>query len=166
MIHYQVRCDNGHEFDGWFQDSAGFDRLAKAGLVDCPHCGSTSVSRALMAPAVRSSRKRAEPPAQVPQPGPQPGHAPGPEPGSAPAAAAVTGPIPAQLLAMLQRLRAEVERNCEDVGRDFAEEARRIQRGESESRGIYGEATEAEAEALADEGIDVARLPWVPRADG
>jgi hypothetical protein len=152
MIHYQVRCEHGHEFDGWFQDSAGFDRLAKAGLVDCPHCGSTRVSRALMAPAVRPSRQRAEPPVPAPEP-------------AAPTAA-VTGPIPAQLLAMLQRLRAEVERNCEDVGRDFAEEARKIQRGEAESRGIYGEATEAEAEALAEEGIDVSRLPWVPRADG
>ena len=66
----------------------------------------------------------------------------------------------------LQRLRAEVERTCEDVGADFAQEARRIHTGESEHRGIYGEATPEQAEALADEGIEVARIPWVPRADG
>jgi hypothetical protein len=76
------------------------------------------------------------------------------------------GPIPAQMLAMLQRLRAEVEKSCDYVGPDFAEEARKIHNGEAEPRGIYGEATDAEAEALAEEGIEVARLPWVPRADG
>ncbi len=74
--------------------------------------------------------------------------------------------MPAQLRAMLQKLRAEVEKNCDYVGSDFAEEARRMQRGDSERRGIFGEATDAEAEALQDEGIEVGRIPWVPRADG
>jgi hypothetical protein len=74
--------------------------------------------------------------------------------------------MPAQLVAMLQKLRAEVEKSCDYVGSDFAEEARKIHNGEAEARGIYGEATDAEAEALADEGIDIARLPWVPRSDG
>ena len=76
------------------------------------------------------------------------------------------GPIPAQLVAMLQKVRAEVEKNCDYVGEDLAEEARRIHHGESEMRGIYGEATEAETEALRDEGIEVGRIPWLPRADG
>ena len=76
------------------------------------------------------------------------------------------GPMPAQLIAMLQRLRTEVEKSCDYVGKDFAEEARKIHNGEVEARGIYGEATDAEAESLAEDGIDVARLPWVPRADG
>ncbi len=58
-----------------------------------------------------------------------------------------------------------VETHCEDVGDRFAEEARRIHRGESEERGIYGEATEAEARELIDEGIEVARVPWVPASD-
>ena len=48
----------------------------------------------------------------------------------------------------------------------FAQEARKIHSGESDKRGIYGETTPEEAEALKDEGIEVARLPWVPRADG
>jgi len=46
------------------------------------------------------------------------------------------------------------------------EEARKIHNGEAEVRGIYGEASDAKAEALAEDGIEVARLPWVPRADG
>ena len=66
MIHYKLRCAAAHEFEGWFQDSAGFDKLAQAGLVECTVCGSTQVERALMAPAVVSSRKKAKPPAPPP----------------------------------------------------------------------------------------------------
>ena len=165
MIHYKLRCAAAHEFEGWFQDSAGFDKLAQAGLVECTVCGSTQVERALMAPAVVSSRKKAKPPAPPPAPpsGTAAPEAPPPAP-TGPQMAA--GPIPAQLVAMLQRLRTEVEKSCDYVGKDFAEEARKIHNGEAEARGIYGEASDAEAEALAEDGIDVARLPWVPRADG
>ncbi|WP_203073112.1 DUF1178 family protein [Falsiroseomonas ponticola] len=171
MIHYQLRCHAGHEFDGWFQDSSGFEKLAKAGLVECTHCGSVKVERALMAPAIRKSRRKA-----IPAPAPQPegAEAPAAQAGAQPPAPlppgnperVAGGPIPAQLLAMLQRLRAEVEKSCDYVGSSFAEEARKIAHGEAEARGIYGEASDAEAEALAEEGIDIARLPWVPRADG
>ena len=73
--------------------------------------------------------------------------------------------MPDQLRAMLQKLRAEVEKNCDYVGKDFAEEARRMHRGESDRRGIFGEASDADAEALRDEGIEVARIPWVPPSD-
>jgi hypothetical protein len=162
MIHYQLRCAAGHEFDGWFQDSAGFDRLSGAGLVECTHCGTTQVERALMAPAVVKGRRKEAAPAPPPQPAEPPAAVPAPPDGPRMAA----GPMPAQLIAMLQRLRAEVEKSCDYVGSDFAEEARKIHSGEAEARGIYGEATDSEAEALAEEGIEVARLPWVPRADG
>jgi len=63
-------------------------------------------------------------------------------------------------------MRHEVEKSCDYVGQNFAKEARRIHEGEVEPRGIYGEASEADTEALREDGIDVARLPWVPRADG
>ncbi|MGH7043036.1 MAG: DUF1178 family protein, partial [Acetobacteraceae bacterium] len=52
MIHYQVQCSRNHEFDGWFQDSAGFELQAARGLIECPTCGDTKISRALMAPAL------------------------------------------------------------------------------------------------------------------
>jgi len=157
MIHYQLRCEQGHEFDGWFKDSSTFDKQAKRGLVECPSCGDTKVTRALMAPAV-STREREVVPPQPPAP-----VAPAAPP--APAVAA-GGRMPAQVMALLQRMRAEVEANCDYVGPEFADEARRIHRGESDKRGIYGETTKAEAEALAEEGIDIAAIPWVPRADG
>jgi hypothetical protein len=161
MIHYQLRCRDGHEFDGWFKDSASFEKQAAAGLLCCPVCGNRRIERALMAPAV-PHKKTARAIATVAATPAAAGAS------TAPAApqAAVTGSMPDHVRAMLQRLRAEVEKTCDYVGREFAEEARRIHRGESSRRGIYGEATPAEAEALADEGIDVARIPWVPRADG
>jgi len=161
MIHYQLRCESGpepHAFDGWFKDSAAFDRLAAAGLVECPSCGGTRVARALMTPAIGKPRPEPAPPPPAARPEPPP---------AAPAAAKpmAAGPMPAEMRAMLQRMRAEIEKNCDYVGRDFAEEARRMHRGESGRRGIYGEATDAEAEALREEGIEAARIPWVPLAD-
>lgn len=161
MIHYQLRCDAGHAFDGWFKDSAGFDRQARRGLVECPSCASTKVERALMAPAIGAGARTKG------RAGPPPAPAPSPVPAAAgPAAKAVTGPkLPAEVMAQLQRMRAEVEARCDYVGPAFAEEARAIHRGESERAGIYGEATREEAEALREEGIEIAAIPWVPRSD-
>jgi hypothetical protein len=163
MIHYNLRCGAGHEFDGWFKDSAGFDAQAEAGFVQCPVCGGTEVSKQLMAPAIpKKGRTRAKEVA----PSPPAAHKPPAETSTQ----ATTGPVPAQLVALLQRMRAEVEKNCEYVGKDFAEMARKIHREakegeEADRRGIYGEASDAEAQALQEEGIEIARLPWVPPAD-
>lgn len=163
MIHYQLLCSQQHEFDGWFQSSTAFDKQAKAGFVECPVCGDVRVSRALMAPAVATREALPAPVANAAAAAP-PAAAPVPE--AAPPQMAAGGPMPAHIRAMLQRMRAEVEKHCDYVGPAFAEEARRMHRGESDKRGIYGETTPAEAEALADEGIEIARMPWVPRAEG
>jgi len=161
MIHYQVRCGQGHEFDGWFKDSAAFDKQVSLGLLECPSCGDKQITRALMAPAVvnRTQAQPAPPPVAVPAAQPQP------QPPAAPGAGAVAGPLPDHVRAMLQRLRTEVEKNCDYVGERFAEEARRMHRGESDAHGIYGETSPDEAESLADEGIKFSRIPWVPRAE-
>jgi hypothetical protein len=159
MIHYALRCEQDHGFDGWFKDSATFEKMARRGLVDCPHCGSTKVERALMAPAIATSS---------PAPAPAPAHAPAPvpqTPAAGAAAKATGGVMPAQMVAALQRLRAEIERNCDHVGPRFADEARRIHEGEAEPRGIYGEATPEEAKALKEDGIAFETIPWVKPAD-
>jgi hypothetical protein len=158
MIHYQVQCAKGHGFDGWFRDSAAFDAQAERGLVECPACGDTTVSRALMAPAVPKKGRQVAA-------GPIPTAPPSRPPAESPVAVAGER-LPDHVRAMLQRVRAEVEKNCDYVGEQFAEEARRIHRGEAEMRGIYGETTPEQAESLSDEGIEVNRIPWVPRADG
>lgn len=157
MIHYQLRCGQAHGFDGWFKDSATFEMQAQRGLIECPECGGTDVDRALMAPAVSTREsmpaleKPVEPKAEVLPP----------ERG-----VAAGGRVPAQVQAMLQRLRSEVEKHCDYVGGGFADEARKMHRGESDHRAIYGETTPEQAESLADEGIEIAAIPWVPRADG
>jgi len=169
MIHYQLRCSRGHEFDGWFRDSAAFTKQAAAKLVECPECGDAAVSRALMAPSLGrkgNAKAKAAPSPAIDQQGMD-------QQGMDQRGVLATKPaepvgaaMPDQLRAMLQKLRAEVETQCEHVGQHFAEEARAIHNGESKARGIYGQATPEQAEALADDGIEVARIPWVPRADG
>lgn len=164
MIHYQLRCETGHEFDGWFKSSASFERQAQRGLLECPDCGARQVSRALMAPRIRG-RSAAPPVEQTAEAANAPPLASPAAPVPAPPPTAVAGRMPDGLRAMFARMRREVEARCDYVGPDFATEARRIHDGEAPSRGIYGEASEAEAEALADDGIGVSRIPWVPRAD-
>ena len=160
MIHYQLQCHQAHGFDGWFKDSTSFESQAKRGLLECPVCGSAKVDRALMTPSM--PRKGRAKPAAAPKQAAE----------SAPAEAAASGAVavtgekmPDQVRAMLQRLRKEVESNCDYVGPDFAEEARRIHRGEGKARGIYGEASQDDAASLAEDGIEIARIPWVPRSD-
>jgi hypothetical protein len=155
MIHYQLRCSRDHEFDGWFKDSAAFEQQAELKLVECPVCGDRAVDRALMAPALASVRGQA-----MPAPGAQQD-----PPRMSPAPVTQGGPLPDQMRAVLQRLRTEVEKNCDYVGSDFADEARRMHRGDSDRRAIYGETTPDEAQSLTDEGINFSRIPWVSRAE-
>ncbi|MGD0105437.1 MAG: DUF1178 family protein [Rhodopila sp.] len=167
MIHYQLQCGKAHGFDGWFKDSASFEEQAARGLIECPKCGGTDVERALMAPAV-AKRDLVVPAVGSRDPSPAPVEAPSP-PAETPVAVpekVATGRIPAQMLAALQRMRAEVEKHCDYVGPDFADQARAMHRGEVEPKSIYGETTDEQAESLAEEGIAVAKIPWVPRADG
>ncbi len=157
MIHYALRCAAGHGFDGWFPGSAAFDRQASAGLLCCPVCASAEVSRAIMSPSL--GRGAPAPAAADPAPAPRP---------DAPAKAATEAPspLPDQVRAALQRLRADVEQRCDYVGPHFAEAARSMHAGHTPPRPIYGEATPEQAEELAEDGIAVAQIPWVPRADG
>ncbi|HXZ01970.1 MAG TPA: DUF1178 family protein [Stellaceae bacterium] len=138
MILFKLRCAAEHEFEAWFRDGATYERQAQRGLIACPDCASNIVEKAPMAPRLARSAAASEPKAP---------------------------PSPDQLRRTLQQLRRQVETHCDYVGNRFAEEARRIHSGESEARSIYGEASEAEARALADDGIEVARIPWVPSSD-
>ena len=164
MIHYELRCtEAGHEFDGWFRDSATFERQVGAGQIECPVCADRHVVRALMAPAVATNRRAlpapTQPEAALPSPAPAANDATAARPDMA------ARPLPDAMRALLQRMRAEIERKCDYVGPQFADEARKMHRGEIDPRAIYGEATHDDAEALANEGIEVSRIPWVPLSD-
>jgi hypothetical protein len=172
MIHYALRCGAGHEFDGWFKSSGSFDAQAARGLLDCPICANTAVERAIMSPrlnkGIRAQPGIAATPAQPGEAGQGGSEAvPAAVPKAAPpqAMAKAAMAMPDQVRAVLQRIRTEVEKTCEYVGPDFAETARQIHAGRVLQRPIYGEATRDEAAALAEDGIEVASVPWVPRAD-
>ena len=145
MILYRLRCSKGHEFESWFKDSKTYERQEKKSLIGCAVCGDAKVARAIMAPRIGSKTV-----AEVETPAPAPAPAPGPEQQQM---AALTRRMPKELREALLKARAEVEKNCEHVGEKFAEEARKIHYGESDKRGIYGETSDEEAEALAEEGI-------------
>jgi hypothetical protein len=157
MIRYDLVCGEGHAFDSWFRDSASYDRQAAEGLLNCPQCGSTQISKQLMTPGIPTKgNRRAEAPSPPATPEPALPESP---------ARMFAGPIePRQqvLLRMMRELRKEIESKADYVGDKFAEEARKIHYEEAEKRGIYGEATAEDAKSLIDEGIEVHQLPKLP----
>ena len=166
MILYRLRCSKGHEFESWFKDSKTYERQEKKSLIGCAVCGDAKVARAPMAPRLNKGSGKGTKTVEVEKPA-----AGAPATPQAPTAeqqqmAALAKHMPKELREALLKVRAEVEKNCEHVGDKFADEARKIHYGESDKRGIYGETSPEQAEALAEEGIEVSRIPWVPRADG
>lgn len=130
MIVFDLRCGTGHVFEAWFASGAAYNEQRAAGQVACPICGDASVEKAAMAPAV-------------------------PAKGNA-------GPPPAAVKAFIAKLAAEQAKVLENstwVGRAFPERARAMHSGDEAQAVIHGQATVAEAKALADEGVPVAPLP-------
>src|ERR1700761_7238040 len=155
MILYEFNCDRQHSFEAWFKDGGTADRQLKRKSIECPVCGSVKVAKALMAPRIGKKGGREIAPIDAP-----------PMTAAAPAAAAGKAMmVPAEMRKALLEMRRQVESNCDYVGDKFAAEARKIHEGESEARGIYGEATDDEHRDLIEDGIEVARIPWVPRGD-
>ena len=150
MIVYDLSCDKGHTFEAWFKDSAAYDRQEKKKQLSCAICGSSRVRKALMAPSIGSAKgKGDEEPAPV-----QSSYANDPDMQKA-----------AALMKELAELRKHVEANADYVGKKFPDEARKIHYGEKSRRSIYGEASTKEAKELTEEGIEFARIPWMPRHD-
>lgn len=136
MISYDLKCDKEHVFEAWFRNSEAYGAQVKKKAVACPACGSTKVEKTIMAPNIAKSG------------GGQSDEL-----------------TPEAMKNMLVKLRQTVEENCDYVGTEFPEEARKIHYGEAEYRDIYGEASEQEATELAEEGVEFGRIPWVPQAD-
>lgn len=149
MIHYDLKCENGHAFDSWFQSAEAFDTLSAAGHVRCSVCGTAQVQKAVMAPRVAATRSE-KPAADGPQEGRQPGHGP------------LSGP-PSAAEQAIAELKARIMAETEDVGARFAEEARAIHCGEAPERAIRGRTRPDEARALREEGINVIPLPFLDR---
>ena len=133
-----LRCANGHGFEGWFASDEEFMDQNGRGLIDCPMCSDRVVTRVPSAPRLNLSGAREATPAAAPA-------------------------QPADLQAAWLNAVRHMVANTEDVGERFADEARRIHYGETEQRGIRGQATPDERQALHDEGIEVVSIP-VPAA--
>lgn len=140
-----LQCGEGHGFEGWFGSEDDFQDQLGRGLVSCPLCGNAHVVKMPSAPRLNLG-------------------APAPTPSAAPADAKqeVMATPDASMQAALMKMVRHVLANTEDVGERFAEEARKIHYGESEERGIRGQASREETEALLEEGISVLPLP-VPK---
>lgn len=144
MILYNLRCRKDHTFEVWFRDSSFYDAQREAGELRCPVCGSKKVEKAIMAPRLASGTAA-------------------PADGKAPPEAGGTDEAAVKTRRALLDLRKTVEETCDYVGPTFAEEARKMHYGEIEQRSIYGESSPEDAKALAEEGVEVRQIPWLPR---
>jgi len=144
MIRYALKCGQSHSFESWFQSAAAFETLKAAGHVSCPTCGEMNIEKAIMAPQISKKSK-----AQTSDPAPQ---APAPALSSPQSGAEVA----------LAKIKAHIQANSDDVGMNFATEARAIHEGEAPERAIYGQAKPEDAKALIEDGIPVAALPFLP----
>lgn len=162
MIRYALACGSGHDFESWFPSGESFDSQRARGLVDCPVCGSTSVEKQLMAPALGRAGKRAagETPTKPAEAGPS--DAPMPQAPASPQPLALLSEREQAVRSMLRAMREHVVKNADYVGTAFADQARKMHDGEIEHRSIYGEANGAETKALIEDGIEVHPLPIVP----
>lgn len=165
MIKYALVCDEGHGFESWFSDSQGFETQARRGLVACPQCGSTRVGKALMAPSVSTSQRKARnaaaqamaaapaaplPVAQAPVPQPEENRV------------ALLDDRQRAMREAIRELHAKIAETTVDVGAKFTEEARRIHEGEAPARPIRGQASLAQAKELWEEGVPVLPIPTLP----
>lgn len=138
MIKYSLTCDSAHPFEGWFSESADFDRQLQSGFLTCPVCGSGAISKSLMAPSVSTARAKEK------------------------RQAVAIDVVKAEAMAKLKATVAEIKASSEDVGERFPEEARKIHYGEADARGIIGQASLTDVRDLLDEGIEIAPIPVTP----
>ena len=140
MIIFDLTCNSDHRFEGWFQSQENFDRQLEEGLVSCPVCGSIDIRR--VPSAVHLGK-----PASTPE-------------RSQPQNLQMMTPH-GEVLAAYQKLLSAIVSSCEDVGKAFADEARKIHYLEAPQRSIRGEASSEEYESLREEGIEVLRFPVI-----
>ena len=142
MILFDLQCDKNHKFECWFASSIKYEEQLKDKMIICPYCNSTKIQKSLMAPNIntkstsKNSKKNNK--KKLAQD---------------------------NLENQIKKFRKYIEKNTENVGKNFAEEARKIYYGETKSRPIRGESTEKEAQELAEEGIQFSKLPWHTKED-
>ena len=137
MIKYNLTCECGEIFESWFSSSSEFDSLCKKKLIKCIYCESSLIKKSVMAPNLSSKSNKISTKTKLEK------------------------NIKKQLL----NFRKYVEKNCRNVGENFAREARSIHYDKKSSQGVYGRATSEETSELIDEGIDVVTIPWIDKSE-
>lgn len=171
MIVFDLRCEENHVFEAWFRSSDAYELQAEEGQVECPFCGSCSVTKSLMSPNIASKSNRdrdheVAPDFMIPDHG-----------NNHMVAASANVPETMETSAedvkralehmyeTMKKYRHHVKKECEYVGDDFAKEARAIHEGDADMRGIYGEATLEETEELLNDGVDILPVPGLGKLD-
>ncbi len=178
MVKFSLLCDQAHSFEAWFQSNESFETQQAGAQILCPHCASSTVRKALMAPNLASPKTRARQANSIDdiasealetaassQAVPAADSA---KTAAAPQTVMQSGepakqPNMQQMLQLARQLHRVVAENCTDVGANFASEARKMHHGEAEAKPIYGTSTADEREALAEDGIPFAQLPDLPK---
>ena len=142
MILFDLKCDKDHKFECWFASSAKYEEQLKNKMIACPYCNSTKIQKSLMAPNINtkstSKNSKKNDKKKLAQ---------------------------NNLENQIKKFRKYIEKNTDNVGKNYAEEARKIYYGETKSRPIRGESTIKEAKELAEEGISFSQLPWQSKED-
>ena len=139
MILYNLKCTNGHNFNSWFASAETFDKLSRLGQLSCEVCGCSEIKKDLMSPNLQSESKNTKFKKNM-----------------------LVKPY-SEAEKILKDFKEKIEKNSENVGRNFAKIAREIHEGDAPERSIIGEATPKETLELIEDEIPVTPLPWFNR---
>ena len=137
MIKYNLQCKNKHEFESWFSSSKEFEKLISKKMVECIYCKSKEVKKSIMSPLVLNKEEKTK----------------------KEKSSSEFKKIQKELI----KIRKFVEKNFENVGKNFPREVRNVYYDNRKNKNIYGQATPEETEELKEEGIEVASIPWVDK---
>ena len=142
MILFDLKCKNGHRFEAWFPSNSKYEYQVKRNLILCPNCNTSKIEKSLMAPNINLGKntkitKKASEKADEKN----------------------------IMEKEIRKFKKYIEKNTDNVGKNFAEEARKIYYGEKKSRSIRGETTNEEAKELLEEGVPFSKLPWNTKED-
>ena len=139
MIKYNLKCNNSHDFESWFSNSKEFEKLKSKKMIECIFCKSKKIEKSIMSPLVLNKEEKIK--------------------------REKTLQNYKKFQKELVKIRSFVEKNFENVGKDFPREVRNIYYDNRKNKNIYGQATPDETEELREEGIEVASIPWVNKSE-
>ena len=139
MIKYNLKCKNKHEFESWFSNSKEFEKLKLKKMIECIYCKSKNIGKSIMAPQVLNKEEKT----------------------SKEKSFSDLKKVKTELL----KLRKFVEKNFENVGKDFPKEVRNVYYDNRKNKNIYGKASPEETEELREEGIEISSIPWVDKSE-